>query len=646
MYYYEVLVATQTYHGSEALTYSSGAVLATGALVKVSLRARPVLGIVLRTVAKPDFDVKPVTTAAPFPPLPAAQLELLRWLYAYYPAPLGAVVRLFVPPTEAFPKKLEATKITPAQPSIDTGNLPPLSPGQKNAVATIAGPGTFLLHGITGSGKSRVYIELAARALSSGKSALVLTPEIGLTAQLTDTFRRVFGDAVYVLHSRLTAAERRDVYYELLAREQPAVIIGPRSALFSPLRSLGLIVLDEAHDGAYKNESAPHYQTGRVAAKLASLLGATMVLGSATPAIEDYYLAEAKNRPVVAMHELARQTGAAVTFEMVDMRRRELFSRSPLLSNVLLSHVAAAMQRGEQSLVFLNRRGTANVVLCSNCGWQCLCPNCDLALTYHGDSHELRCHVCGFLGVLPTTCPVCDCAQILFKSAGTKTVVDELKKSFPAARIQRFDTDAKKAERLEQHLSDLAGGSADIIVGTQMVGKGLDLPKLSVVGIVNADSSLLIPDYTAAERTYQLLAQVTGRVGRGHRAGTVVVQTYDPENVTLQSAIHHRWWEFYDAELHERKAYKFPPFVHLLKLRVLRATSKSAEKAAGELAAALAAQHPGITIDGPAPSFHPRERGKYSWQLLVKSPARAALVDIIHALPSGWTYDIDPINLL
>jgi primosomal protein N' (replication factor Y) len=225
-------------------------------------------------------------------------------------------------------------------------------------------------------------------------------------------------------------------------------------------------------------------------------------------------------------------------------------------------------------------------------------------------------------------------------------VVDELARHFPAARIQRFDTDAKKAERLEQHLPDLAAGSADIIVGTQMVGKGLDLPQLSVVGIVNADSSLLIPDYTAAERTYQLLAQVVGRVGRGHRAGTVIVQTYDPENVTIQAAIHRRWPEFYTAELAERRTFHFPPFVYLLKLRALRASSKAAEKAAVELAATLSSRYPGVTIDGPAPSFHPRERGKYSWQLLIKSPGRGALVDIIHTLPSGWTYDIDPINLL
>jgi len=406
-------------------------------------------------------------------------------------------------------------------------------------------------------------------------------------------------------------------------------------------------VLDESHDNAYKNESAPHYHAARVAAKLAALHGATMVLGSATPAIEDYYLAQAKDRPIIGMHQLAKQADDTPTaIEMVDMRKHEGFSRSPLLSDLLLARVSSAMERGEQSLLFLNRRGTANVVLCSTCGWQSLCPNCDLALTYHGDEHVLRCHVCGFHSQLPTSCPVCGNTEILFKSIGTKAVMDALKKLFPAARLQRFDTDAKKSERLEQHIGALADGSADIIVGTQMVGKGLDLPKLSVVGIVNADSSLLIPDYTAAEQTYQLISQVVGRVGRGHRAGTVVVQTYDPENATLQTALRRQWQAFYDTEMQERRAYHFPPFTYLLKLRVLRATSKSAEKAANGVADTLAKQFPGITVEGPAPSFHPRAGGKYSWQLLVKAPSRQTLVDIIAALPSGWSYDIDPTNLL
>ncbi|HSX06015.1 MAG TPA: primosomal protein N' [Candidatus Saccharimonadales bacterium] len=648
MHYYEVLVGALAYHGSEALTYSSDRLLTRGQLVRVALRDRSTLGVVLRSVGKPGFAVKPISAVAPYPPLTQPSLQLMEWLRAYYPAPLGAVVRQFVPPTEIFPQPTATSTDIVTSETWSAQPLPPLGADQAAALQAIQGPGSFLLHGITGSGKSRVYVELAERALSAGTSAMVLTPEIGLTAQLTDTFRHTFGSRVYVLHSQLTAAERRNIWYELLAQTQPVIVIGPRSALFSPVHSLGLIVLDEAHDNAYKNESAPHYQAGRVAAKLAQLHKATFVLGSATPAVEDYYLATQKQRPIVAMQRLAKTTGphVATAIEMVDMKQRELFSRSPLLSDRLLAHIADAMKRGEQSLLFLNRRGTANVVLCNQCGWQSVCPNCDLSLTYHGDEHLLRCHVCGFSASLPSSCPTCGNTDILFKSIGTKAVVAALQKLFPAARLQRFDTDAKKSERLEQHLTALAAGSADIIVGTQMIGKGLDLPQLSVVGIVNADSSLLIPDYTAAEQTYQLISQVVGRVGRGHRAGTVVVQTYDPENTTLLAAVHHRWQQFYEAELQERRLFHFPPFVYLLKLRVLRASSKTAEQAAVQFATQLKHDFPAATIEGPAPSFHPRERGKYSWQLLVKASSRQTLIDIIASLPSGWSYDIDPVNLL
>ncbi len=658
MHYYEVLVGAMSYHGNEALTYSAEELLQAGQIVRVPLRARRVLGIVVQKVHKPSFAVKPLTPISSYPPLPSQSLELLRWVHGYYPAPLGAVVRLFVPPTEALSinlkpstKKQKPTTKGFTVDSLQLMELPPLTADQQQALDRITGPGTFVLHGITGSGKSRVYVELAARALTVGKSALVLTPEIGLTAQLTKTFRDAFGDQnVYVLHSQLTAAQRRDIWYEILGRTTPAIVIGPRSALFSPLRGVALVVLDESHSDAYKNESAPHYQANRVAAKLAALHGATLVLGSATPDVQDYYLAQAKGRPIIAMDNLAMGSSSinhqASTIHMVDMKQHENFTRSPLISNRLVEAVGAALQKGEQSLLYLNRRGTANVVLCNVCGWQSVCPNCDLALTYHGDAHELRCHVCGYHSPAPTSCPVCGNTDIVFKSVGTKAVVDAVHKLFPSARLQRFDTDAKKAERLEHHVEALADGGADIIVGTQMIGKGLDLPKLSVVGIVNADSSLLIPDYTAAEQTYQLISQVVGRVGRGHRPGTVVVQSYNPTNPTLLAAVNRQWQAFYDVELAERKAYRFPPFINLLKLRVLRATNKSAETAALAFAKQLHSTYPNITVDGPAPSFHPRERGKYSWQLLVRSASRSTLIDIIHSLPSGWQYDIDPINLL
>ncbi len=649
-------MATATYHGSEPLTYSSNTALPSGQVVRVSLRERKVLGIVLRKTSRPSFPVKSLSAVAPYPALPSEDIQLITWLRAYYPAPLGTVARQFLPPTEAFPRATNNKQpLIPEHRSL-TNLLPPLTTEQKHAIASIDAAGTYLLHGVTGSGKSRVYVELAARTIGSGNSALILTPEIGLAAQLTQTFRSVFGDGVYVLHSRLTAAERRDSWYELLNRTEPTIVIGPRSALFSPLHNVGLIVLDESHDNAYKNESAPHYQTGRVAAKLANLHNATLVLGSATPSIEDYYLANVKKRPVIAMRDIAqlsqlaatstRQADMSCTIRMIDLRKPELFKQNHLLSDELLRNITSALANGEQSLLYINRRGTANIVLCNDCGWQSHCPHCDLNLTYHGDEHSMRCHVCGFSDSLPTCCPACANADILFKSVGTKAIVDMLHKLFPAARIQRFDTDIKKSERLEQHVVGLRNGSADIIVGTRMISKGLDLPKLSVVGIINADSSLLIPDYTANEQTYQLISQVVGRVGRGHRASTVVVQTYDPENETIKAAVHQDWQQFYGTELRERKTYHFPPFTYLLKLRVLRATSKAAQKSANDLAQLLHRDFQHITVEGPTPSFHPRVGGKHSWQLFVKSASRQVLVDIVCQLPSGWNYDIDPINLL
>ena len=615
--------------------------------MKITLRAKPMLGIVRRSVLKPTFAIKPITEVPPLPPLPPELLDLMDWLYEYYPAPLGAIVRQFVPPNDVLSKLNSKTRHDELSEVMKTAESPELSQEQKHALDVIQGPGTFLLHGVTGSGKSRVYIELTDRILASNRSALILTPEIGLTAQLTTAFKQRFGnDIVYVLHSQLSSAERRDIYYELLQRKEPVIVIGPRSALFSPLRNLGLVVLDEAHDGAYKNESAPHYQTARVAAKLTGLHQATLVLGSATPSVEDYYLAQAKGRPIVAMQQLAKKGDAQVKLEVIDLRKHDLFNRSALLSDALIASIRSALQQNEQALIFLNRRGTANVVLCQNCGWQALCPNCDLTLAYHSDIHELRCHICGFTSPLPTSCPMCTHTEILFKSAGTKAIVDALMKLFPTARIKRFDTDLKKSERLENELDDLTSGGVDIIVGTQMISKGLDLPNLSVVGIVNADSGLLIPDYSAAERTYQLIRQVAGRIGRGHRAGSLIIQTYDPKNITLLAAIHREWQPFYEAELAERKTFHFPPFTHLLKLRVLRTNSASAEKAAAALADTIRLRHPAAIIEGPAPSFHPRDHGKYSWQLLIKHPVRSSLVEIISMLPSGWTYDIDPNNLL
>lgn len=640
MKYIEVLVADVTFHGKEALTYASESSLTPGTVVSVPIRRKQVLGVVTGPTARPAFAVKQALVAIDIP-LPRELLQLLEWIRTYYPAPLGIITHLFLP--GQLPKKPEAARnIGP----ITTLKLPPLTTDQQNALQAIGGPGTHLLHGETGSGKTRVYIELAQRSLAQGKSAVILTPEIGLTSQLAQGFRSVFGERVILVHSQLTDAVRQRNWQRILESREPLVVIGARSALFAPLRKIGLIVVDESHETAYKQDQAPYYHATAVAAKLASLHSATLVLGSATPLITDYYVANAKQRPVVRMAESAKGAVAAdVNVQVVDLRDRAHFTKSPYLSSQLITEIKTALDRHEQALLFLNRRGTARVVFCENCGWQAACPHCDLPLVYHGDSHRMRCHTCEYSGESPMSCPSCRGSSIIFKSIGTKAIASEITHLFPEAKVMRFDTDNKKSERIETHYDTVRDGTVDIIVGTQTLAKGLDLPKLSLVGIIIADTSLYFPDFTASERTYQLLSQVLGRIGRGHRAGRAVIQTYAPDNPLLKAALTKDWDNFYNSEVLERRTFRFPPFCYLLKLTCKRASSKAAERAAEKLADELR-RLGGLVVEGPSPAFHEKVQNKYAWQLVVKSKQRGKLLEALEQLPAGWSYDIDPMNLL
>ncbi|HJQ08613.1 MAG TPA: primosomal protein N' [Candidatus Saccharimonadales bacterium] len=643
MQYVEVLVADATYHGSEPLTYSHNTRLMPGSIVIAPLRAKNVLGVVVRTVKKPTFTAKPLLSVPSLPSLPSALLDLLSWMPLYYPAPLGVLAQLFLP--KQIPKKPRSLpSFTLSQ---TTKTLPNLTDDQQQAIDAISGSGLHILHGETGSGKTRVYIELARDSVHAGKSALILTPEIGLTSQLANDFRNVFGERVVVVHSQLTDATRAHIWQELLMQEKPVIVVGARSALFAPIRQLGLIVLDEAHETAYKQDQAPYYHATSVAARLAHVHHAKLVIGSATPLIRDYYIANAKNRPIIRMTQTAAHTAPVERIvHIADLRNRNDFTRSAFFSNALVDAIENTLRKDEQILLFLNRRGTARIIFCDRCGWQAVCPHCDLPLVYHGDKHIMRCHSCEYKSRILFSCPECQNTSIVFKSIGTKAVAAEAERLFPEARIRRFDTDNKKAERIEEHYDDIRAGNIDILVGTQTVAKGLDFPRLSLVGVIIADTSLYFPDFTASERTYQLLTQVIGRVGRGHRQGHVVVQTYAPDSPLLRSILQKDWETFYQTELKEREMFHFPPFCYVLKLVCRRATSLAAQKAAVNFASQLTVANKRLTIEGPTPAFHERIQNKFVWQLIIKSKHRQELVDIINALPSGWSYDIDPMNLL
>lgn len=647
--YYSVLISGQSFHGTEPLTYKASFSIPPGTMVEVPVRNKPALGVVVAQTTEPDFSVRKIGRILDLKPLPAVILDLIAWLPSYYPTPLGYIVSLFMPDSlRRTPRLLSNELNTKGKNHLKT--LPSLTQDQKHALSNIKpcfkSPKTVLLHGVTGSGKTRVYLELARQVLAAGKSVLLLTPEIGLTSPIAQFFTNNLDKEIISIHSGLSVAQRRKTWLSILNQQNPQVIIGPRSALFSPIEKLGLIIIDEAHDTAYKQDQSPRYQTLTVASQLAKLHKAPLLLGTATPTISDYFVIKAKQLPIINMGSLASGKASEINISLVDLGQQDNFSRHSFLSNTLLDAMDSTLKKGEQCLLFLNRRGTARLITCSSCGWQATCPNCDLPMTYHGDYHNLRCHTCGHKASTPSSCVQCSSADIVFKSIGTKAIESAIRQFYPKATIGRFDADNKKTEQLASFHEELSSGKINILIGTQVLAKGLDLPKLGLVGVIVADTSLYFPDFTAEEQTFQLLSQVMGRVDRGHRKGKIIIQSYQPESPAIQAAISRDWHKFYDQQIAERKQYGFPPFYFLLKITISRKNPASVKQASNKLANTLRNLHLKIQIIGPAPCFLERTNGKYNYQIVIKSKDRKQLVKVIDNLPGGFSYDLDPANLL
>jgi primosomal protein N' (replication factor Y) len=413
-----------------------------------------------------------------------------------------------------------------------------------------------------------------------------------------------------------------------------------------PIASVGLIVLDEAHEPAYKQEQSPRYNALRAASQLGTLTGAKVVYGSATPNIADYYLAEQK-QSIVEMNQTALGVKPGdVKTEVIDMKDRQNFSSNNYLSDQLIESMKQALTAKKQVMIYLNRRGSARVILCNKCGWRYLCPNCDVSLVYHADEHLAKCHICGFSSPPPVQCPTCDNTDIIYKTIGTKALAEQVQKLFPDKRIERFDSDTAAGESINDVYGQLLSGDIDIMVGTQLLAKGLDLPRLGLVGIVSAESSLTLPDFTAEERTFQLLYQIIGRVGRGHAKGEVIVQTYEPNTFVIQTAITRDYKGFYQQILAERQAFRFPPFSYLLKLSIRRATIKGAQNASEKLKNELQAAALPVEVIGPTPAFYARRGRYFYYQLVVKSKDRSHLLELVKLVPADWQIDIDPYDLL
>jgi primosomal protein N' (replication factor Y) (superfamily II helicase) len=646
MHYYEVAPNQIVRTNSPSFTYHSDTMLRPGQLVLVEIGKKKLPGVILRSTKQPTYDTKAVAEVIEPRPLPLSLVNLALWMSDYYATHLGIVLQTVLP--RGLQKQRRSPKKLPEQIVDRHRTKIVLNIHQQNAVRTItnATPGSILLHGVTGSGKTAIYIEVAKQTIKDGKSVLILVPEIALTSQLVADFSGHFDD-ISLTHSRQTESERHITWQKILGSPRPQVVIGPRSALFMPINNLGLIVIDEAHEPSFKQEQSPRYSALRAASILANEHGAKLIIGSATPLIADYYLANHSGRPVITMSESARTDAVKPTVEVVDMTKPVHFTKHRFLSNKLLAQIEKASSHNKQSLIFHNRRGSASTTLCEHCGWMAMCPRCALPLTLHIDKHHLRCHVCDLIERVPTHCPVCKHTDIIHKGIGTKLIESELKKLFPDKTIARFDGDALAGDSVEQRYGDLYRGTIDIIVGTQVVAKGLDLPQLRVVGVIQADAGLSLPDYSASERTFQLLAQVVGRVGRSHHPTTVVIQSYQPNHPSVVDGLGQNYEHFYQSTLEERRRSKFPPFTFLLKLICVYKTEISAVKNARLLADTLRKKYPDVEILGPTPAFYERQNDTYRWQLVIKSPKRSLLVSITRELPPAhWQFELDPISLL
>ena len=516
----------------------------------------------------------------------------------------------------------------------------------------------FLLHGVTGSGKTEIYIRAMRSALDQGKSALMLVPEIALTPMFSRRLRAVFGSSVAILHSSLSPGERYDEWRRI-HRGDARIAIGTRSAIFAPLRNIGLVIVDEEHDGSYRQHESPFYHARDVAVIRANYASAVVVLGSATPALETFYNAKKGKYEYLRLSKRVAERKLAAA-ETIDMRLVfKKFGKDIPFSPQLLEAIEETHLSGEQTIILLNRRGFSQFVLCRTCGETIKCINCDITLTYHRRDKKLVCHYCNYQIDPPAKCPVCSSEYLYFVGEGTEKLEDELRRRFPKMRIARVDRDTiSKRRDMERILTDFSRGELDMLVGTQMIAKGHDFPNVTLVGVVSVDLGLGLPDFRAAERTFQLLTQVAGRAGRGDLGGRVLIQTYYPEHYALQHAREQDYLGFYDVEIRFREKMGYPPFFALASMLIKHSDLVVATENARKLRKALdgANSSKACRILGPAPASLSRLKGEHRIQILIKSPNRRVLretVDLALASAEASGTDmrtvfteIDPLNLM
>ncbi len=627
---------------------------------------------------------------AEFPKLTQRQETIWRIIEEWRELPLQELLRLGETTGETV-RKLEDKGLVRIAPKVDerdpyakeqiVATQPlPLNARQSEALAKIIaatdrpaqndGPGggvpapAFLLHGVTSSGKTEVYLQAIAHVLEQGRGAIVLVPEIALTPQTVERFKARFSSGpqqtlVAVLHSHLSSGERHDEWHKI-RQGRAKIVIGARSAIFAPVDPLGLIIVDEEHEHSYKQEEAPRYHARDVAVVRGQREGAVVVLGSATPSLESYHNTKRGKYMLLEMPDRATEMKLPVV-RVVDMRQEQLRRKGPppIFSEPLKEAITQRLERGEQTMLFLNRRGYSTSLQCEKCGFVAGCPNCSVSLTFHRAAQRLMCHICGHEERVPTKCPQPQCGNpaIRFSGVGTERVEDTLAKLFPKARVQRMDSDTlKRKDDFRRILTDFRMGKTDILVGTQMIAKGLHFPNVTLVGIIYADMALHIPDFRAGERTFQLLTQVSGRAGRGDIEGEVFVQSFTPFHPAIQYARRHDFLGFYDQEIEFREQLRYPPFARVALLTLKGRNEEKVKFTADHIRRWLDGHLAGWTdlvIAGPAPAPLARAESFFRYQLMLRARQMSRLsseltkLQIGVALPEDitLTVDVDPVSL-
>jgi primosomal protein N' (replication factor Y) len=537
---------------------------------------------------------------------------------------------------------------------------PPLTPGQQQAAELLHASirsgqmRTVLLFGVTASGKTEVYLDAITHTLAAGRSAIVLLPEIALTAQVVDVFLGRFGEQVAVLHSRLSEGERHDEWRRM-QQGRARIVVGARSAIFAPVENVGLIVVDEEHEASYKQENTPRYNAKDLARERARLSRAVLVLGSATPSLESYF-ASVPDSPSILRVEMREriENRPLPRVEVVDLRA-EFKERRALFSQRLVDAMAERLRRKQQIILFLNRRGYAQFVLCRDCGWVAKCPHCAVSLAFHAYDRTLKCHHCEYTARAPQVCADCGGAKVRAFGIGTEKVEEEVLKFFPSARVARMDRDttARKGEHT-RIVRDFRQGEAEILIGTQMVAKGLDFPNVTLVGVISADTAINMPDFRAAERTFQLLTQVAGRAGRGVNPGEVIVQTFSPDHYAIQAAMHQDYEAFYRQEILFREELRYPPFSRFANLIYADEREPKAQARASALAAALERVTPQeVEIIGPSAAPLARLKNQFRYHVALRAPTDTPLADLVRAALArlspadrlGLSIDMDPLSM-